>query len=462
MDGSGPVQHAAHCVVTVVCGTNQRDVALPTGTPSGVLVPGLIRLLEPADRSTTEHRWLLARLGYPALGSAETLSDAGILDGDVLLLQRPGELAVLDPPAGGSLRDRVEDIVTAQGRRWNPDASAGFNAWSAAVAGAAMLVPTGMSGSGSRVGVAAAVAVVLALIAIAVAHRSASAAVAALGVGCGWAGLAGWTWAAGAMVVASGVPGDAETTTAAGLVTAMAIATGLAFLLALAALTVYLVALVHVVAAATAMLASGVLLASVAAGAPLPATACGIAVTAVLLIGAAPRLALAVGGLTTVSGMGDPADLTNRIARVDRVLIGVLLGLSGVAVLGALPAALAPDGRQQLLAAGIGVGLLLRSRVFSQVPHALGPRIAGLIVLAGLWVGQWWVDALPDAVLVVGTALVGGVFAACAGLASGANPVTRARAGRFLDGAELALVVAVVVLTAGVFGLFDRAASVLS
>ncbi len=73
--------------------------------------------------------------------------------------------------------------------------------------------------------------------------------------------------------------------------------------------------------------------------------------------------------------------------RADRVLTGVVIGLSLAAVVGGLPAAWSADGWHRLFAIGLGVALLLRSRVFSQIRHVLPLRVGGLLVIAELWLG---------------------------------------------------------------------------
>jgi hypothetical protein len=112
-----------------------------------------------------------------------------------------------------------------------------------------------------------------------------------------------------------------------------------------------------------------------------------------------------------------------------------------------------------LLAGAIGAGLLLRSRVYSQVPHVVAPRIAGVVVLLVLWFGVAR-SQVPGGVLFVVPVVVLGAGALLAGALPGMTPVVRARISRLLNGAELVLVVAAVVLVAGVLGLFEWVGSV--
>jgi hypothetical protein len=263
-----------------------------------------------------------------------------------------------------------------------------------------------------------------------------------LAIACGWAGAAGGAAFRG-WVATSG--GALPMVIAAGAASALLVAGSGA--------AVDPAALVHVAAIGTfGGLASAVAV-LLAAGAPLTGTCCLAALSAVLMMGVVPRLALALGG---VSGV-DPdrgLRLDDRIVRADRVLTGVVIGLSLVAVLAGLPAALSTDGWHRLFAIGLAVALLLRSRVFSQVRHVLPVRVAGLLVVAELWVGLAVGDPALLVPLTLGpVALLSLTAAMTAG--PGRSPVTRARVGRALDLLEVALVVGMVVLAVGLYGGFD-------
>lgn len=453
MSGKGSVSGAAFCAVTVSYGTIRRDVALPTAVPTGDLTPGLVRLLEPDAPTTAAHRWTIVPLGRAPLSPGESLGSAGVLDGEVLLLlaqEQQGAGAVA--PVTGSLRDQVEEIVTGRGGTWTARTSAQFAAWLVTAAGAVLLVPATVGDRGPSIGVVTTVAATLALVAAVTARRSLPAAAGALAVGCGWAALAGWTWLTGSTV--GGAVSSSATTTPAGLMAGVALAAGCASLLAGAVAAVLPLALVHASVGATMAVSASTLLVVTSAGAPPVAVTGGMALVAVLSIGAAPRLALAVGGLSAAGTSSGVVPVIGRIDRANRVLTGIIVGLSAAAVLGALPAALSTDGWQQLFAGGIGLGLLLRSRAFSQIPHVLGPRLAGIAVLSVLCCGIWRLAASPLAALILGAVTVGGIFAVAVCLAPDLTPVARARMGKFFDVTEMVVVVASVVLAAGAFGLF--------
>jgi len=139
-------------------------------------------------------------------------------------------------------------------------------------------------------------------------------------------------------------------------------------------------------------------------------------------------------------------------------VIGVSVIAAAVAVLGSFNA----DRLQQLFAGGIALTLLFRSRAFSQVPHTIGPRIAGLLVLAALWVASYRGASHfgQGLLLVVATGVVAVAMISVGRLATH-SPVGRARANRLLSVAEQFVVAMLVVLTAGTGGLFDWTSRVL-
>jgi hypothetical protein len=220
----------------------------------------------------------------------------------------------------------------------------------------------------------------------------------------------------------------------------IALGAGLAGLLAAASMIGYPAALIHLTVAATVAGSALAVAAMSATHAPLVDISAATALAAVLAIGVVPRFGLALGGLSAAGGETTLPRLDNRMLRSDRLLIGMITGLSAVAVLAAVPAALSANRWQLLLAGAIGAGLLLRSRVYSQVPHVVAPRIAGVVVLLVLWFGVAR-SQVPGGVLFVVPVVVLGAGALLAGALPGMTPVVRARISRLLNGAELVLVV---------------------
>jgi hypothetical protein len=108
------------CRVTVRGFGHSLDVALPAAVPVADLLPALADLaaFDPAAAGGRP-AWTLARVGAPALAPAATLTDAGVVDGEVLYVVDP---AGWRPPAVSDLR-RDEGPAGA-GRRWEAGATA--------------------------------------------------------------------------------------------------------------------------------------------------------------------------------------------------------------------------------------------------------------------------------------------------------------------------------------------------
>ena len=446
---------ADYCGVTVVSGGTRMDIALPASVPSGDLLPSLVRLLAASGSRPPVERWELCRVGGAVIPAAETLSAAGVLHGDVLFFRTPEPGGAQGRPTGGSMRDRVEDIVAGHGLIWTADTTARFTAWVASTVGAVLIIPA-MGAAGSTLILPSAMAaIVLGLLAVVQARRSFSVAAACLAIGCLWAMVAGWSWLADVPQWLQTGTSAASTPNPSQVPGAIALGAGVAGLLAAASIVGYPAALIHLTIAATVAGSALAVTALSTTRVPLVDISAAAALTAVLAIGVVPRFGLALGGLSATGGEAPSPRLDNRVRRSDRLLIGMIGGLSAVAVLGALPAALSADRWQQLLAGAIGVGLLLRSRIYSQMPHVVGPRTAGVVVLLVLWFGIARAQSLTGGLLFVVPITVLGVGALLAAVLPGMTPVVRARVGRLLNGAELVLVVAAVVLVAGVLGLFD-------
>ena len=148
--------------------------------------------------------------------------------------------------------------------------------------------------------------------------------------------------------------------------------------------------------------------------------------------------------------------MDGRIDRGDRVLIGCLVGVSTVAVLAAIPGALSSAAGPRLLAVGIGLLLLLRSRAYTQTRHVIAPRVGALLMFAVGWLGLYRDVAAPKSALIVGAAVaVAVVVIAFDVLGRTSSAVGLARRGRFLDLSEQALVVVLIVVLAWVVVLAD-------
>lgn len=116
--------------VSVIGGTTQFDVGLPAAVPVAALIPDLVALIssrtpdvEDADTRPTPIRdhWTLSRVGREPIAPGRTLSEAGVRDGDLLILRSvpARETAVLFD----DVIDAVARLGEAQFASWNATAA---------------------------------------------------------------------------------------------------------------------------------------------------------------------------------------------------------------------------------------------------------------------------------------------------------------------------------------------------
>lgn len=116
------------CRVSVIGGNTQIDLGLPSSVPIAAFIADLVGLVESrntdaasdADVSRPRH-WTLARLGREPISPSQTLAEAEVFDGELLVLR---SLTAKEPPA---LFDDVFGAVarlTAESfRGWSPQAA---------------------------------------------------------------------------------------------------------------------------------------------------------------------------------------------------------------------------------------------------------------------------------------------------------------------------------------------------
>jgi len=439
----------AYSRITLVNGTRRVDLALPSALPLADVMPQLLRFSVTDERVDSPAAWNLGRLGGPNLNPMTSLGEAGVVDGEVLELRATAE--VIPPAYIEDVRDAVEDAVDESGRQWRPETTVSF-ALLVAASGltAAILLP-----EARRVhdGWALATAVLATTLAVLggwwAGHRGHRlAAPVVLAVGTLWGGVAGWLAAAYVDWPVSGALGAAL---AGGLVVA-----ALARVCSAQA-TAHLAAFAVLAAAGAVVAAPGLAGSDPMVGFRLDA------VLAVVAAGVLPRLSLTVGGLAAADykvrnfGLIRRIDLADRFRRSSAILHGSLLAIAVVgAASGYLLAAGPPWDR--FLGLTVGLGLALRSRVFSRIPHIVPLRVAGLFVLVAL--GLRYVYELPalrpwTVLLAVAAAAVGIVLSAVP-----LSEVTRARVKQLLNVVEMIVVVAMVGLAVGALGVYDWIASV--
>jgi hypothetical protein len=486
--------------VTVLCQGRRLDLLLPAAMACGELVPMLLRLLvrdpalervggdrnQAAGSAPTEVAvevvelvaWQLVRVGGAPLSYSQTLGAAGVLDGDVVELRHAAEPRPVVVP--GTARDRVEDLVHYRARFWTDRTSRAFANSVALTVAAGLIVPVSQLPLGFAVaGLAGALAVALMALAARMSRRSATVcANLALLIGCAWGFLAGasaylcqvadqaGSTRTSAMVLAEMVglsrAASGGANNAAAAIAAAAAGVGAAVLLVSCSLAHqpsavgFLTALTLVGCSLLVLVIAGVL------GLPTTHAANVVAVSAVLAMGGLPRVALLVGGLTNARLPDDPTAFDPRFVRSDGVLTGSIVGVSLVAGVVALVSAATGDRLQQLFAAALGLTLILRSRGFSQVPHAIGPRIAGLLVVVALWATTYrGASHLGQGLLLVVATGGAALAVVSAGRAPSRSLVGRARASRLMNVTEQLSVVLLVILAAGIGGLFAWTAQVL-
>jgi type VII secretion integral membrane protein EccD len=465
MSGEGRPVPTAYSRVTLVNGDRRVDLALPGALPLADVMPQLLHFCAPDERPEQPAAWTLGRVGGPNLSLAQSLRDASVLDGEVLELRSPA--TVTYPAYVEDVRDAVEDAVDEAGKHWRPATTVAFSlVVSAALAAAAVLLPEAREpGSGAALALAVAVAA-LGVLAGWWASRTASwagrgreassepassgntlIAQAVLGTGVLWGGVAGWlTSTLGQPAGADGWPESLAAALAGALVVALLarVLTTLATALA---------------TAVTVLCAAGLpagLLASTGSG-WLDAVRVD-AMLAVLVVGVLPRVSLTVGGLASDDfrvrnfGLVTGEQLAARIKQSSALLTGGIAGIAIVGVATGLVLTSSDHGWDRPLGLAIGLALVLRSRVFSRIPHIVPLRVAGIVVLAAQGLRAVRED-LPGVSLVAAVAMVCVVVVAASAVPL--SEVARARVRQLLHLAEMGVVVAMVAVAGGALGGYD-------
>ncbi len=455
----GAIVLTAYSRVTVVTADRVVDLALPSALPLADVMPQVMRYAAPDSGSTGPLSWTLARVGGSALPLGNTLTDAGVLDGDVLEL-RP-ETEAITPARVEDVRDAVEDSVDASGGVWTTRTTGSF-----AVTGGAVVLALGgvVALLGEQIGlpdeltdldsIPSAVLAILALIgAVAWASRFARSfdGQVAGAVALGWAGLLGAAVGRGADLRGWVIVIVAVVLVALTAATARAVsdaATGHA-------------------AFAVVLLGFGVVAGSlVLSGVGGGQAERGAAVLGVLAIGIVPRISLSIGGLASADyrvrhvGQLELAALHRRYRASNAIVVGSVLGLSATAGLCAV--LLERTGRpwDRSEAVAVAVALILRSRLFSRTQHMVGPRSVGLTVLVfvGIRAALEVEDLVPWVVSLAALAMVAGI-----GLASTAmSDISRARVKRLLNAVEFVVIVVMMVLALGAMGLYTELGGIFS
>ncbi|ASU81999.1 type VII secretion integral membrane protein EccD [Nocardiopsis gilva YIM 90087] len=436
--------------MTVTGPQRWADLALPGTVPVATLLPQVIRVISPDTEGTEPAGWTLTTSDGEEVHPEASLENAGIGDGDVLLLERVsarGRPAHID-----DVRGAVEDEIDEAARFWRSSTTFAFGMLLAAIGPLIVLgVMTYVRPSPGNLAISGIGALyTLALVMFATRRSMAGVGHVLFGAACAWGAAMG-------MFAVHVVSPNADflVLAAFGGVGALLIAgigwminaLGLSYLAALAVVTV-----AGGVVSAVGMFVDG---------------AQGVRALAVLLVlgvGALPRIALAMGGLSSLdyevrhSGQVDSERFEESLTSSDRLLLGAVLGFA-VSAVGTVPL-LVFMGRglpDFLLAALLSLLLILRSRLFDRISHVLPLRVGGV---AGLGItlmasikllpalGPW----IPAIALVVGVAVSVLSWIRLA-------DVPRASLRRVINGVEIVVVVALCATTAWAMGLFDLVTS---
>lgn len=119
------------CRVSVIGGNTQLDVGLPANTPIAAFIDDLVKLIEsrnPEPLGSEEggtplqpQHWTLAKLGRDMIAPSQTLNDAEIFDGELLVLRA---VAAKESPAlFDDVIDAVSRLTAEEFRGWSPGAA---------------------------------------------------------------------------------------------------------------------------------------------------------------------------------------------------------------------------------------------------------------------------------------------------------------------------------------------------
>lgn len=473
------------CRVSVIGGNTQLDVGLPATVPVVAYIADLVELIDSRNPDLTEHdegapvraqHWTLARVGREPIPPHQTLTDAEVFDGELLVLR---SVTTQEAPA------LFDDVIDAVSRLTSESA----NAWSATAARVMGLT-------------AGAVAVVFAT-AVLLAGRG-------TGILNGFIALGAGLLAAGAaVIVARRYPSEQSTAIVVSLCAVTLLGAGAGLLTPGAAGSPHLLfaAVAALVVAAglysatrvgelmvAAVVTTAAILAVTAAVRMLwdfdiPKIAVGAVIAGLVLITLAPRLAVAAARLPvppvpTAGAAIDPADheprptiadigvigatalpsaagLEHRARAANRYQSGILAGCTLAAGFGAILAADPlgePRWQGPALAVVTAVVLCLRGRAYADLIQAstliAGGAVVALVTTTGLAVSQPdWRSGGAGILLVTAAAVVGfGVL----GPRADVSPVVR----RIIEIVEYLLIIVIVPLSLWLMDVYSAARNI--
>lgn len=472
------------CRVSVIGGNTQLDLGLPATIPIATFISDVVDLIESRTPDLTEHEgggapprtahWTLARIGRDPIPPSQSLTEAEVFDGELLVLR--SVTAKESPALFDDVIDAVSRLTADAFRSWTPSAARWMGVIAALgglLSAIVLLVTAKQDGAGIYLGFITVGTGLASMAGAVIAVRRYAAVLTA-------AMLSLYTILLGFASAALFVPGE--------------LASPHLLLACAASLVIALVA--YSVTGVGAMLCAAVVIAALSGGfaafvrmvwdAGTPKIAAGLLVAALIVITMAPRISVAAARLPippvpTAGGAIDPADheprptiedigaigatalpsaagLELRAVTANQYQSGLLLGSVVSATFGAVLAA-DPLGASRwqgiALAVVIGLILCLRGRSFADLVQASiligGGAITLVAVLVAVGFGR------PSALVPIAVALlVLSVAMLCFGVIAPhteMSPVVR-RAGEI---AEYLLIVAIIPLVLWVMDIYSAA-----
>ncbi|MGW4356063.1 type VII secretion integral membrane protein EccD [Nocardia sp. NPDC004582] len=126
-DFRGTVRAPDLARVTVLAKHTQVDMAIPVDVPVALIIPSLVDLVDQHNRandfdldgeSVEPRAWVLARVGRPPFANSLSLSELGVRDGELLMLQRAEYIA--PAPLFDDIMDSVAIADADHFRGWSP------------------------------------------------------------------------------------------------------------------------------------------------------------------------------------------------------------------------------------------------------------------------------------------------------------------------------------------------------
>lgn len=443
----------AYSRVTVVTADRTIDLALPNALPLADVLPQVMRYAAPENTDGSPTSWTLAHLGGASLSLAQTLGDAGVLDGDILELRAEHE--DVRPVAVEDVRDTVEDSVDAAGGVWSTLTTRSFTV----ILGVAVLTALGvvswvvgqLDGNARLADVNTPAATLLTTAVLLFVTWWAARFARVVDAQAAAAGAMVWAALIGSVL---GDRADVDSFEVVALtVVAVAFAAGAARLLTPAA-TGHL-------AVAAVLLVAGVSHAVVGwTGIPVDQFRRILPVLVLMVVGVIPLVSLSVGGLASADyrvrhvGRLDLVTLRARYRASNAVLIGSLVGISLVIAWGGIALDLAGSSWDRTLALTLAAAAILRSRLFSRTPHMVPLRVAGIAVVV-FAMGRFAVEEESTTPWLV-AAVVLILLAAVALSTLQMSDITRARVKRWLNVVEFLVVVDLLVVLFGALGVYEE------